>query len=102
MLAFVTRLTMENKAPLNWDRSHDVVLQRFHHDVTRVAIQFQQAPPSITELMALRRCLPQFRHLPPAVLRERLSESQELSLGELPTIEARRIIDGIQATGLRV
>ncbi len=87
---------------LTWDRSHDYVLQRFWNDVTRVTIRFCDAPPSVQELAALRRCVPQFREVGPAALRNQIGDSRQLSLGQMPTPEARRVIEAAQAQGLEV
>jgi hypothetical protein len=87
---------------LTWDRSHDYVLHRFWNDLTRVKIRFRSAPPSVQELVALRRSLPQFRDVAPAALRGQIGDSQELPLGKMPTPEARRVIEAAQAQGLEV
>jgi hypothetical protein len=87
---------------LTWDRSHDFVLHRFWYDLTRVTIRFRDVPPSVQELLALRRCLPQFRDVAPATLRSRIGDSRQLSLGEMPTPEARSVIEAVQAQGLEV
>jgi hypothetical protein len=85
-----------------WDRTHDWVLERLWNDRTRVAIQFRQAPPSVAELAAVRRCLPQFQHMAPAVARAVIGDSGVLSLGDLPSPEARQLIEAAEAQGLRV
>src|SRR5262245_11770109 len=87
---------------MTWDRSHDYVLHRFWNDLTRVTIRFREAPPSVQELVALRRCLPQFRDVAPATLRGQIGDSRQLSLGEMPTPEARSVIEAAQAQGLEV
>ena len=87
---------------LTWDRSHDYVLHRFWNDLTRVTIRFRNAPPSVQELVALRRCLPQFRDVAPATLRSQIGDSRQHSLGEMPTPEARSVIEAAQAQGLEV
>jgi hypothetical protein len=87
---------------LNWDRSHDWVLQRYWNDLTRVTIQFRQGPPSVAELAALRRCLPQYRHTPPAKVRAMVPASGVLNLGVMPTRQARELIGVAQAEGLEV
>jgi hypothetical protein len=87
---------------LTWDRSHDYVLHRFWNDLTRLAVRFKAAPPSVHELAALRRCLPQFRDVAPAVLRGEIGDSQQVSLGEMPTPVARHMIEAAQAEGLEV
>lgn len=87
---------------LTWDRSHDYVLHRCWNDLTRVTIRFQGLPPSVRELAAIRRCLPDFRNVAPAAVRGRVGNSRELSLGVLPTPEARRVIEAAQAEGLEV
>jgi hypothetical protein len=87
---------------LTWDCSHDYVLHRFWHDLTRVTIRFKVSPPSVQELASIRRCLPEFRNMAPAAARERIGDSRELSLGVLPTQEARRVLEWAQAEGLEV
>jgi hypothetical protein len=87
---------------LTWDRSHDYVLHRFRNDLTRVTIRFRDALPSVQELVALRRCLPQFRDVAPATLRSQIGDSRQLSLGGMPTQEARSVIESAQAQGLEV
>src|SRR5260370_28047841 len=85
-----------------WDHLHDWVLQRFWHDLTRVAILFRQRPPSVADLLAVRRCLPQFRDKPPAVIRALVPDSGVLALGVLPTPEARRVVETAKGEGLDV
>ena len=87
---------------LTWDRSHEYVLHRFWNDLMRITIRFQASPPSVQELAAIRRCLPEFRYMAPAAVRGRIGGSPELSLGVLPTPEARRVIESAQAEGLEV
>lgn len=86
---------------LTWDRSHDFVLHRIWNDLTRVTIRFRAPSPSLQELAAIRRCLPEFRNTSPAEVRHRIGDSQELLLGVLPTREARRVIDSAQSEGLQ-
>jgi hypothetical protein len=87
---------------LDWDQSHDWVLERFRNDRTRVTIRFRQTPPSVAELAAVRRCLAQFRDTAPAAVRAAVGESGELPLGALPSPEARQVIQAAEAEGLRV
>ena len=87
---------------LDWDRSHDWILHLFRVEETRVTIRFRYNPPSVPELAALRRCLPEFRHVAPARLRARLSETGALELGNMPTREARPLIESALGEGLDV
>jgi hypothetical protein len=87
---------------LEWDRSHDWVVQRNFHELTRVSIRFRQGTPSVAELIAVRRCLAQFRNWPPGALREAIRASGMLALGDLPTREARPLIESATAEGLEV
>jgi len=86
----------------SWDRSHDWVVQRYYYDLTRVAIRFEGGSPTVAELLAARRCLPQFRDTPPAELRASIGIAGSLSLGEMPTREARRLAEAAEAAGLDV
>jgi hypothetical protein len=86
----------------DWNRSHDWVLQRFWNDLTRVTIRFRCERPSVVELVALRRCLPEFQNVSPRALREEIGKSGVLSLGVLPTRQARNMIGAMQGQGLEV
>src|ERR1044071_8980233 len=87
---------------LTWDRTHDWVLERYCHDLTRVTIQFRQAPPSVEELVAVRQCLPQFRHMAPAAVRATIGASGVPQRAVLASPQARELIQTLEAAGLRV
>ena len=87
---------------LTWDRTHDWELKRFLNDRIRVTIQFRQRVPSVTELAAIRQCLPQFRHMAPAALRAEIGESGVLLLGDLPSDEAMKVVQAAESQGLHV
>ena len=87
---------------LAWDDSHDWVLLRMRKEITRVTIRFDQERPSLAELAAVRRSLPQFRDSAPATLKEKIGDSGMLPLGAMPTVEARRLIEAVQSAGLQV
>ena len=87
---------------LAWDRTHDWVLQQILLDLTRVSIQFRQMPLSVAELVALRKCLPQFRDMAPAAVRDAVGEAGVLLLGVPPSPEARKLIRAAEAAGLQV
>jgi hypothetical protein len=86
----------------SWDRSHDWVVQRHYNDVTRVTIRFGRGAPTVADLLAVRRCLPQFRNTPPAELRALIGSTASLPLGEMPTREALRMVEATKAAGLEV
>lgn len=86
---------------ISWDSSHDWEVQRYFHELTRVTIRFVQNVPSMNELLKVRQCLPQFRNTPPAELRASIHDGC-LPLGELPTREARVVIERAEAAGLLV
>ena len=87
---------------VSWDRTHDWVVQRYYNDLTRVTIRFPQGTPSVNELIAVRRSLPQFRDTPPAELRAAIASTGSLPLGEMPTREAMRLIEAAREAGLSV
>ena len=87
---------------LDWDRSHDVILIRFWHDLVQIEIQFTQTDPSVPELVAIRPCLPQFRELPPAEVRERVGNSGSLILDPMSPSAAQLLIDLLVKEQLRV
>jgi hypothetical protein len=84
-----------------WDCTRNWVLHRFWHDLTRVTICFQHVPPSVAELAAVRRCLPQFRHIAPASLRT-ATDGGVLPLGILPSSQAHFLIEAARGQGLEV
>src|SRR5580692_9510375 len=87
---------------LDWDPSHDWVLYRSRRDLTRVTVQFRDTSPSVIELAGLRRYVSHLRDTPPAALRDAVGIYGMLTLGTLPTPDARRLIDAAEAQGLKV
>jgi hypothetical protein len=87
---------------MDWERDHEWVLHRSWNDLTRVTIRFQNAKPSLSELAAIRRCLPQYRDMAPAAARTSIGETGQLPLGVMPTPEARGVIEIIQKEGFIV
>jgi hypothetical protein len=53
-------------------------------------------------LIAVRRSLPPFQNTAPAELRAAIASAGSLLLGELPTREARRLIEAARDAGLNV
>jgi hypothetical protein len=85
---------------VEWERNHDWVLHRVFHELTSLTIKFSGDKPSVKELIALRRCLPQFRDTSPAALRDMIGDSGAFDLGVLPTQEAREIMKALRTQGL--
>src|SRR6185503_7697293 len=86
---------------LDWDRTHDWILQRFTSDRATLMVLFEASKPSLRELVALRQCLPSFKDIPPAAARAQGGSSGRLELGELPGPEARRLQSKLQRAGVR-
>jgi hypothetical protein len=86
---------------LAWDRTHDWVLHRFFNDLARITIHFSAGRPSLAEIAALRRCLPQFRDIAPAAVKEKIAGSRTLSLEVMPTPGARKLVEALQNEGLQ-
>src|SRR4051812_13013140 len=87
---------------LAWDRSHDWVVHRFCRARTRVTIRFRGTSPSVTELVSLRRCLPDLRDMAPAALRAMIGECGKFSPGILESIEAIQFTKSAEKEGLHV
>ena len=85
---------------LTWDRSHNWSVQRFFNELVRVTIRFKQNKPSVYEMLALRKCLPQYRDVSPTDLRASITETDEIVLDEMPTGEARTLVERMKAEGL--
>ncbi len=86
----------------DWERSHDWVLIKYNRNYTRIIIHFQQDKPSIGELLAVRRCLPQFSHDSPAKIRTLIIEAGGLFLDEMLSSDAVRVMEGIKGQGLNI
>src|SRR5262245_34464394 len=84
----------------SWDRTHDWIVNRIFHERARLTIRFNGNSPTVSELIAIRKCLPQFRHVPPTQLRASIGNSRQLELGEMPTREARQISEAARIEGL--
>ena len=74
-----------------WDRSHNWVVHRFHLDRAELTVVFEAERPSLAELAVLRRCLPEFRNVPPATARDRAGKKGRLEFGELHGPESEAI-----------
>jgi kynureninase len=83
-----------------WERSHEWVLYKTYYCRTSITIYFQQDTPSVAEMFAVRKCLPQFCNIPLAELRESIAKVGSLFLGEMDTREAREIITVTRNAGL--
>jgi hypothetical protein len=64
----------------DWDRTHSWIVYRTRHDMRRVKIKFACSSPSAIELLAVRKCFPQFRDLVPEKLKATVSGG-ELDVG---------------------
>ena len=84
-----------------WDQSHDwVVFCREWHRAD-LTIVFDTPRPSVHELAALRRCLPDFRDLPPAEALARAGTAGRMELPDLPGQDARRLAENLRQAGLK-
>jgi hypothetical protein len=87
---------------MDWDRSHDWILLRRFHDRAMISVAFERGQPSVGELIALRKCLPQFRDMSPAALRDSAGSSGRLDLGEFDGILVRPLVEKLEREGLAV
>lgn len=86
---------------MNWNRTHDwIVERRYEHEIA-LAVIFKTAPPSIEELKLVRRLVPEFSNGPPGQFRQRIRDDR-LDLGVLSALEARATITRAAALGLRI
>jgi hypothetical protein len=87
---------------LSWNHAHDWVVQRCYHELSCVTIRFERGMPSLDELRAVRRCLPQFRDTPPGELRTTIGAMGALHLERMPTGESLRLAEAARLAGLNV
>ncbi|MCC7423420.1 MAG: hypothetical protein IT428_24350 [Planctomycetaceae bacterium] len=59
----------------DWDRSHSWIVHRCNYRQSRVVIHFVAETPSVSELMAVRRAIPEFRDTSPAALRSMIGST---------------------------
>jgi hypothetical protein len=85
-----------------WDRSRDWVVVRNETDRAEVTVVFAGPRPSLHELAAVRRVVPDFQNKPPAEALARMGDGGRLEVDELPGPEARRMAAALQAAGVRV
>lgn len=86
---------------MDWNRTHDWIVERRHEHEIVLAVIFSAAPPSIEELKLVRNLLPEFSSEPPGQVRQRIRDGR-LDLGVLSALDARAIITRAAALGLRV
>lgn len=86
---------------IDWNRSHDWEVRKSFQTRYRVRVCFEGALPTAAELVAVRRCLPQSRNLPPAEFRRTIAQSGGLELEELGEIEFQSLKQRLEAEKVR-
>lgn len=85
----------------DWNRSHDWEVRKSFQTRYRVTVCFEGLTPTAAELVAVRRCLPQSRNLPPAEFRRMIAQSGGLELEELGEIEFQWLKQRLEAEKVR-
>jgi hypothetical protein len=93
---------VEPQKVIDWDRSHDWIVERTFYNRLRVSVRFAAGKPSVAELVAVRRCFPQFANMPPQSLLTQVGHSGALEIGTFPATEARHSVKDAQQAGLNV
>lgn len=86
----------------DWDRSHEYVLVRFVKERAHLELHFTPGAASSADLIAIRKGLPEFRHVSPAALRKHLGTSGHLDLGDHPRSVALERMAVLRQQGLTV
>ena len=81
----------ENEFRHLWDGSEQWVLLKVEQHLTRLTLRFTTKEPSISEIQAVRRLLPQYQQLPPAQVKAILGDCGEFELPLLPRAEAEKL-----------
>lgn len=87
---------------IDWDRTHDWEIQCIYWEQAQLTIRFRGAVPSIAEIVALRRNVSEFRHRPPAEIREMLGATGRFVLAEAAGRDARQLRTELERDGLTV
>jgi hypothetical protein len=93
---------LRGKGHAAWDRTHDWVLVRRHQNLAEVRFFFAGPSPSPSELIALRKVLPELADKSLVEVRKNVGQGGGFSLGILSGIEARRVEQAALRHGLRV
>jgi hypothetical protein len=86
----------------SWDRSHEYVVHRTFHERTQLTIHFAAGAPTVAELVAVRKCLPNFGNMNPSAFRALIGDTGSVSLGVLETRQAREIVKWAPTEGLKI
>jgi len=83
-----------------WE-SGEWTLHVTYHSRLRVVFVFPTGRPSVAELSAIRALVPRFTNAPVTELKREVGELHEFVLGEFPNLEARKLLAGATARGLK-
>ena len=75
-------------------------LQITHHSRQRVIFVFPAGRPSMTDLISVRALIPRFTIVPITDLKREIGEASEFVVGEMPNLEARRLLADAKIRGL--
>ncbi|MFO1032140.1 MAG: hypothetical protein U1F60_13765 [Planctomycetota bacterium] len=84
---------------MEWDRTRSWLLKVHEVERARVHLHFD-APITLRDMAAIRRVLPEFAHAKPAEIRDRISDSGDLEVGEYSNLEANGVMSRAREAGL--
>jgi hypothetical protein len=85
-----------------WDGTDTWTLHVSYHSRVELKIAFNSEHPTVTEIIAVRKLLEEYRHMPVHQLKEKIGNSKVLSIGEYSTSEAEPITLNASKLGLSV
>ena len=85
-----------------WDGTEDWVLYKLFIEQTTLTVHFAGQTPSIQEIIALRKLLPEDRYLPPGEVRTAIGHNKTLELPIKQQPEASFLAERGQSLGLNI
>jgi len=83
-----------------WDGSERWVVDRYFEDETVVRIFFSAGRPTVREVVAIRKLLPEYRDLPPGEVVRRLGSTGSMTVDAMSTARAGELTEHARLLGL--
>jgi hypothetical protein len=85
-----------------WDGSDEWGLMAIYNPQSSLKISFAGSQATIKEIIAVRKLIVAYQNTPAIEIKSLFQNKQEIDLGIMPSIEARRIIDRARQLNLEI
>lgn len=85
-----------------WDRSRAWCLLKFTQELRTLTVHFSESCPALSELVALRQCIPGLASLSPGKLRAEVGNSPTYELRNVGAVDASKTEGSLRAAGFEV